>query len=176
MLSFVVEEIPEGGLEWTGEMPPEWVDPLLGPQFHRDGHPLMLSLTVQRRNHNVVVRGHLTGMLAFTCSRCAGEAAHGVDIAFTHVFVARSHHLALPDDFDNPADAEFTFFEGRKVEVEPLVSEEFVLSMPWFPICRDGCRGLCPRCGQNLNEGNCTCDADVVDPRWMPLKDLKLPR
>lgn len=173
MLTFRVEDIPEGGLEWTQEMPPEWVDPLLGPQFNQDGHTIVLAITVTRRGRNVLVRGRITGSLGYICSRCAGEARRAVDHAFSHVFVSRSHHSVLPDDIEDPSEAEFTFYDGHEVQIEPVVAEEFVLSMPWFPICMDSCLGLCPRCGQNFNEGRCTCEVDVVDPRWSPLKDLR---
>ncbi len=176
VLTFLVEEIPEGGLEWSQEMPPEWVDPLLGPQFRRDGHPIVLEVSITRRGRNVVVQGRLTGSLAYVCSRCAGDATREVDHAFSHVFVSRSHHPAFPDDLDAPGEAEFTFYDGHEVRVEPVVAEEFVLSMPWFPVCSESCRGLCPHCGQNLNEGTCSCEADVVDPRWAPLLNLKRTR
>ncbi len=173
VLTFLVEEIPEGGLEWTQEMPSEWVEPLLGPPFHQDGHPIVLMVSLTRRGRNVVVHGRLTGSLRYVCSRCAAEAVRIVDHAFSHVFVARSHHTALPADLQDLGEAEFTFYDGHEIEVEPIVAEEFVLSMPWFPLCDEACRGLCPRCGQNLNQGTCSCEADVVDPRWAPLKDLK---
>lgn len=173
MLTFLVEEIPEGGLEWTQEMPAEWVDPLLGPQFHRDGHPVVLAISITRRGRNVVVRGRLTGSLGYICSRCAGDATRIVDHVFSHVFVSRSHHTVFPRDLEEPADAEFTFYDGHEVRIEPVVAEEFVLSMPWFPLCDEACRGLCHHCGQNLNERTCSCGSDVVDPRWAPLKGLK---
>jgi len=62
--------------------------------------------------------------------------------------------------------------EGEWLETEPLVAEQVLLQRPTHPLCREDCRGLCPRCGQNLNEGDCGCAEREVDPRWAPLAAL----
>lgn len=176
MFVFVVDEIPEGGLEITHEMPPEWVDELLPPQYHRGDRPMVITLTVNRRGRTVMARGHFRGALRFLCSRCAAEACLELDSKFLHIFVARAHRFALPEGSDDLLEAEYTFYEGRTVDVEPVAAEEFVMSLRWFPLCREDCKGLCQQCGQNLNEASCQCKADAVDPRWAALKTIKLTR
>ena len=52
--------------------------------------------------------------------------------------------------------------------------EEFSLALPVKPLCRPDCRGLCPECGKNLNEGACGCSRDSGDPRLAALRQLKV--
>jgi uncharacterized protein len=56
--------------------------------------------------------------------------------------------------------------------LEDVLREQVLLSLPARTLCRQDCKGLCPRCGQNLNSDVCTCDAAPVDPRWAALSDL----
>ena len=66
--------------------------------------------------------------------------------------------------------------EGGSFESRPLVVEQVELSLPMKPLCREDCQGLCPQCGQDLNEGRCGCVRERVDPRWAALAMLKEPR
>ena len=49
-----------------------------------------------------------------------------------------------------------------------------LLSLPAYPVCQEGCKGLCSVCGNNLNERECGCDRKVPDPRWAGLAKVKL--
>ena len=55
-----------------------------------------------------------------------------------------------------------------------LLWEEFVLALPVRPLCKPDCKGLCPDCGKNLNEGSCSCVRDEGDPRLAALRGLKV--
>jgi uncharacterized protein len=61
----------------------------------------------------------------------------------------------------------------RTLDLAPAVREELVLAVPEFVLCRDDCRGLCPRCGKDLNQGPCDCAPEKPDPRWAVLSQLK---
>jgi uncharacterized protein len=54
------------------------------------------------------------------------------------------------------------------------VREQVLLQIPPSPLCAEQCQGLCPKCGKDLNEGDCGCDRTVVDPRWAALKGIQL--
>ena len=71
-----------------------------------------------------------------------------------------------------PDGDEYPLVEGQ-VDLEPLIRDVVVLAMPFAPLCRPECRGLCARCGGDLNLGACTCPPEA-DPRWAPLADLEL--
>jgi uncharacterized protein len=54
-----------------------------------------------------------------------------------------------------------------------VVREQLLLALPSYPVCQEGCKGLCSVCGANLNERDCGCDRHVPDPRWAGLEKLK---
>jgi len=62
---------------------------------------------------------------------------------------------------------------GEILDTAPLVAEQVQLDLPVHPLCREDCRGLCPRCGANLNDGPCACGGPPEDPRWSALAELR---
>jgi uncharacterized protein len=58
------------------------------------------------------------------------------------------------------------------LDLTEVVRQAIFLAIPMSPVCRADCAGLCPQCGQNLNEGQCHCVSEVVDPRLEVLKQL----
>jgi len=62
---------------------------------------------------------------------------------------------------------------GGELDSAPLVVEQVLLELPQRPLCRDDCRGLCPICGGDRNEGECDCEREAADPRWSALAELK---
>jgi uncharacterized protein len=73
-----------------------------------------------------------------------------------------------------PEQAEEETYTGKVIDLDPIVREQLLLALPSYPVCSEGCKGLCPVCGGNLNERECGCDRHVPDPRWAGLKNVKL--
>lgn len=71
-------------------------------------------------------------------------------------------------------DLDLFGYDGENIDLEPLFREQFVLAIPYAPLCREDCQGLCSQCGIDLNTGKCTCEKPI-DPRLSVLKSLKLP-
>lgn len=107
-----------------------------------------LSLDVNYSERSVIVRGRLSAGFATTCARCLGRAVFAVT---EDVFAAFSR------DGGNTADGEMARLprDGRSLQLLDAVKEAVILSVPGKPLCREDCRGLCPVCGENLNEGRC---------------------
>jgi uncharacterized protein len=74
-------------------------------------------------------------------------------------------HAAPPGEMTFDGDSGF-------IDLAPLVRDLSLLDMPINPICRPDCQGLCMECGQNLNEGDCGCTADDIDPRLAALRQF----
>ena len=114
----------------------------------------------------VVARGTARGTLEQECRRCLEPVRTELAEELTMVFVAdaeeEEHGGAYP-------------FEpvGEELDLSDAVREELVLAMNPFVVCKPDCRGLCPVCGQDLNEGSCDCTLDEPDPRWEKLRELK---
>jgi uncharacterized protein len=115
----------------------------------------------------VVVRGPARGVLRQDCRRCLDSVETPFARDLTMVFVA-----GPSGDEDNggvyPLEP-----EGEELDLSQAVREEVTLAVNPYVECDPKCRGLCPRCGTNLNREVCACTDDEVDPRWAALRDLK---
>lgn len=115
----------------------------------------------------VVARGQVRGTLRQECRRCLGTVDTGFSDDLTMVFVEDGSE----DDDESGA---YAFpATGSELELGEAVREELVLAVSPYVVCDPECRGLCPKCGANLNEGPCSCVDDEPDPRWAALRDLK---
>ena len=70
-------------------------------------------------------------------------------------------------------DLEVEYYSARQIELGELASEQLQLSLPMKPLCTDGCRGLCPQCGENLNVQPCSCSSKIEDSRWAALRQIR---
>lgn len=118
----------------------------------------------------VYVTGTLASTLAFQCRRCLEE-----------VLVEFSERVGLlfrPRDESEPEVESAEVYEldvgQMELDLAEPVREQVLLLAPTYVVCRVDCRGLCPGCGVNLNEEACRCVTEAGDPRWEPLRALKL--
>lgn len=104
-----------------------------------------------------------------TCRRCLAPVSVDVD-ADVRVLFTEDAQADDPSAYVIPPQA-------TELDLGATVREELILAVPEYVLCRDDCRGLCPRCGTDLNQGPCSCEPEP-DPRWAALDALKarLPR
>ena len=125
--------------------------------------------------------GTFKGYLTVACSRCVEPVKLVIDETLRVTFMPPGE---MPKEEDEPAseegaevpegDLDVFPFDGEKLDLEPLFREQFVLAVPFAPLCREDCKGLCPQCGIDRNTGTCSCEKPI-DPRLAALKGLKLP-
>lgn len=127
--------------------------------------PVSASLRLESVVEGILVTGEVTAQVEQQCSRCleATDAALRVPVMELHVAPG---HEAGPDE--DPYR-----ISGTDLNLEPMLRDAIGLALPLKPLCTPGCKGLCPRCGANLNAGTCDCGDDDVDPRWAPLEGLR---
>ncbi len=174
MFRFIIDDIPELGRDVTRTLDAAWAAPFCGAQFRIGTGGVRVALTLTRAESTVAVRGHLAGELSFVCSRCAESAPFDLEYDFSHMFIEEAARPKVPADVDDPGEVDVTMFVGAEIDLEPLVGEDLAVSLPFVPLCSEACRGLCQRCGKNLNEGPCACQSDEEDPRWAALHRVKL--
>jgi uncharacterized protein len=98
------------------------------------------------------------------CARCIEPVSNVLEISFEKD-IASSGEVSSEND-------DYIIIEDKKLDLLPCVEEEIMLEMPSRTLCKEDCRGLCQKCGKNLNEGDCDCDKKEVDPRLAILKTL----
>jgi len=117
------------------------------------------TLRLSRNSRGILVQGTLDTHVLAECARC---------LRATFVPVA----LELEELFAYPAspDCVYSVAETGILDMAPLLREEAILAVPMVVLCRPDCAGLCPQCGQDLNEGPCGCEPDRFDPRFEVLR------
>lgn len=129
--------------------------------------PLRLEATVQQSADDVIVRGRLTGEAETSCRRCLTTIRQPIDEDI--VFVYRPGLAAV----DAESSEVYTVdAKAREIDLTEAVREHVLLAAPQYVICDEACRGLCPKCGANLNEAACGCREETEDVRWAALKRL----
>jgi uncharacterized protein len=148
-----VLSLPAEGRSFEGEETEGALD-LQGEEFVRGHGPLHYAIRAQALPGELLVTGRLWAMVDFCCSRCAEFFPLRVEEP------AFLYHMPLP-------------VPGDVVDLTPEMREAILLAFPAYPVCREGCAGLCPHCGANRNEKPCSC-APGTEPRWGGLDNLKL--
>ena len=124
-------------------------------------------------DEKVHVRGTLAANAEIACIRCLEPVSQKIEIEFDDIFVDADDE---PDDDEivlEGEDLDQSFVLDGKVDLAEVVREQILLELPEQLICREDCKGLCPKCGSNRNLIDCRCYEDEIDPRWSALKDLR---
>jgi uncharacterized protein len=118
----------------------------------------------------VDVAGSLQLDAELVCSRCLSLSKQTLTIPFHERFTEANE---LNQEEDEEEDEIVHFVKEDQVDLAPYVDENVLLALPYVPLCDEQCRGLCPECGHNLNEAQCECKVERIDPRLAGLADFK---
>jgi len=185
----LVRELP---VHRTFEVPPalvsDWLkglpmrDALGAPDQDPQAGEGKADLDLYADGTHAFASGTFKGHLVVACSRCVGPVRLDLDEKLMVTFMPPGE-MATEDESGAPSeegpevtegDLDVFPFDGEKIDLEPLFREQFVLAIPYAPLCSETCKGLCPQCGIDLNTGTCSCEKPI-DPRLAALKGLKLP-
>lgn len=124
--------------------------------------PVKFKGTVKNTAGIVTLSGQAHFSANVICSRCAEE--------FSKDFSANIEHT-LVSELQNEDNDEFYLVEDKQLDLDALICEDIILSLPFVFLCKEDCKGICPQCGKNLNDGECGC-SPCVDPRMAALLEL----
>jgi len=130
-------------------------------------------IVLLKREERIEAEGEIEFTLSLTCSRCLETFEVHKRERIRHFFLRKER---LPKEKElSSEDAETTYYEEEVIDMLPVLRDTILLSIPLKPLCREECKGLCPVCGKNLNEGECEHvkkKEEEIDPRWEKLKAL----
>jgi uncharacterized protein len=152
-------EVRRGSVDEAGPLAEEGIDP--GRSVVPAGAEAEADIRLRSYEGGIAVVGTVRAPWTGVCRRCATPVGGELVIAVKERFAAG----ATIDDELYPIDDD-------TIDLGPLMRDAIVLELPATPLCRPDCRGLCPHCGADLNEGACDCVAPP-DPRWANLDVLR---
>lgn len=126
--------------------------------------PVAASGVVRNTAGVLVMDGSVRTCIHGTCDRCASDFDQDVEFPI---------HAVLVEEMTNEEDEDEWVFllDGDQADLEEIVRTVFVLNLDSKLLCRPDCKGLCCRCGKNLNDGPCDCQKEP-DPRFAALRQL----
>ncbi len=177
-----VDQIQEEGLELAFEESFEQF-PVLA-QLKAEGEcdfpkPLQIVLALRRLDSLYEMQGEFTTIVKLACCRCLNDFEMPLSAVFTLIYspipvftdsVGSNEVIELTDQ-----DVELVMFDGNEIDTGSALQEQVVLALPYQPLCRQTCKGLCSTCGSDLNVKPCRCREKAVDPRLAILQRLKSP-
>jgi uncharacterized protein len=145
-----------------------------GTEVDTTASSVRASIDLHRTGHEVLARGVLEGELTVVCSRCAGVATVPVASPLEVVFLPRGAEELAAVGEETLDEPDVVHYDEDLIDLAQTLREELLLALPLAPLCRETCKGLCARCGKDLNEGPCDCPDEPRDDRWSTLKNVKL--
>jgi DUF177 domain-containing protein len=144
------------------------LDPAITPLSSLDG-----ELTMIKSADGILVSADLYTSVELSCGRCLDLFAMPVRFGIEEEFhpsidIMTGAKIPMTED-DEP---ETRIDTHHILDIGEVIRQNLVLGLPMYPICRSKCKGLCPNCGQNWNEGPCSCTLEDIDPRLAVLKQL----
>jgi len=128
---------------------------------------------VSRNAAKTDVRGSIKATVEIDCTRCLTPVRRDLDIVFEVDFVGPEMLPEGKETHLEGTDLDTDMIEGNELDLTDIAREQILLNLPETILCREECKGICPTCGKDLNEGKCQCGVDEIDPRWAALKGLK---
>ena len=129
--------------------------------------PIQTKGQVIKVNENLYrVAGKLLTQATCICSRCLKEFALPLSTQWDLPFTTNKE-VAI-----EAAEKDVQLIEGDEIDLFPLIREALLLEIPYAPVCREDCKGLCQTCGADQNETICECQKENIDPRWSKLQQL----
>ena len=135
--------------------------------------PVDLAFEIHKDKDKFRLVGTVATELELPCSRCLEPFRLPVAAPFDLRYLPASEVSSEGEREVDDEDLETSYYENDAIDLNELLREQFYLALPMKPLCQDGCKGLCPQCGTNLNAGTCECAVGQADPRLAVLKNLK---
>lgn len=136
-----------------------------------EGSPIRLEVRVEAVSDGIYVSGDITARVEGECVRCLDPVSRDQTFDVSELFLFPEAVERAVEDGDEEATEMWTT-DGDTVDLEPLVRDTILSEMPFQPLCREDCHGLCPGCGIRLEDAEPGHEHVDIDPRLAALKDL----
>ena len=134
--------------------------------------PAAVNGKVRLSGNQVFVNGHVETRAQVECDRCLKPVELPVNVDFTLEYISDSDYESIETAELTEAEMSVSVFDGAAIDVDEIVKEQILLTVPTRMLCREDCKGICPECGADRNTGECDCVTNDTDPRWAALKNL----
>ena len=160
-------EVKAGGSEFSFSVPP--ADLELEADTFKFPEPIDVKVSAVKSGDEIIFQATVSTLIEAECARCLELFEKRISSKLQ--FVVQFLDIGGPED---TGDDDFVVLprSAEDYDISDRVREALILELPYKPLCKTSCKGLCPMCGQNLNEADCGCTQDETDERWDTLRKL----
>jgi uncharacterized protein len=126
--------------------------------------PLQLDGEIVNNGTTLEFTAMAQGQMKVHCARCNKPLDRSIQFDI--------HELLAQGEEEDTAEEDIVLFSGSSIDLGDIVQNSFLMNVTGKYLCKEDCKGLCPNCGKDLNDGPCGCDTEVIDPRWAALADI----
>jgi uncharacterized protein len=129
-----------------------------------------VTCKVAKTHHQIILDTSIKTSAHFECDRCAEDFDQQIAVEYEMVYLfGENKEINTIDD----SNLVYLSVESDKIDITKDIHDFCLISVPMKKLCKEDCKGLCFKCGNNLNEKECSCVDEKIDTRWQPLIDLK---
>ena len=125
--------------------------------------PMHVKGTITNNTKSLEFTGKVTGEMQVLCARCRKALTVPVDFDISEVIM---------QDNGEEIDDDVLVISGEEIDIYDVILNSFLMNVEGKYLCNEDCKGLCSKCGADLNLGECGCDQEVIDPRWAKLAEI----
>ena len=167
-----IDDITEGGLQIKTQKSANWVTNI--PEIVNETKELSLNKSIDidcivtKVLKEISVNGSIQFGIKTRCSRCLKDVELDLNTNINLI-------LTPNDDVeDKSGDIDLEVYEGESIDLTNYFREQIAMNLPYRVVCKESCKGLCSKCGVDLNIEKCSCDKSLNDNAFSVLKDIKL--
>jgi len=135
--------------------------------------PIHFDAFVRKIETEITIAGHFTVDLEMACARCLRPHTEHLDESFEVIYYPVPAKQTPADEAElHATDLDVGYYDGETLSLLDVLREQLLIGLPVQPLCQANCAGLCPSCGQDLNDGPCGCQRAAGDPRFAVLAQL----
>jgi uncharacterized protein len=127
-----------------------------------------IELELQKSNNQIIINANILVNANFICDRCTKDYVQLLKTKYEMVYLFGKDEIET-----DSLNITYLPIDADKIDVGKDVKDFAVLAIPMKKLCNEHCKGLCYKCGKDLNEEGCECPQQDIDPRWRPLEELK---
>ena len=174
-MKVAIRDIPAMGLNLHVEENGDELQAAAGKVDFRILSPVSADFTLLKTDREVFIRGVLTSSVKLQCARCLKEFEHKISSRIENIYVLTSGQGKKEKEHEiTSEDININYLTGNEIDINALLLEQLSLDIPMQLVCRPDCKGLCPKCGADLNQARCGCLLEEhVDSKFAKLKELK---
>src|SRR3989338_839434 len=169
-----IADIPAHGLQLNITQDGDELQAIAGAVDFTMLPPVSANLSLSKTDGEVLIDGNMAAVIKQQCARCLKQFEQVINSKIDIVYTIEPEHIKKEKELTNE-DLSSNYLEGSEIDINAVLFEQLSLDIPMQPVCKPDCKGLCPKCGADLNQRKCSCPAtEQIDQRFAKLKELKL--